>query len=215
MTALDHLVFAVPDVDSYVHTFAAATGVAPVFGGSHPGRGTKNYLLRLELGSGRPAAYLEFIGLDSGQPGVPADQTMFGLGSLGRFAPHFRTWAVSADDIDALAGELRQAGFAFADPVDASRTTPDGQLLRWRFAVNPELPYSGMQPFLIDWGDTPHPATAGNLPRLELLELRITHPDPELGRLLEMLGWGGHFSIAETPGLITEFSGPKGQFRLR
>jgi hypothetical protein len=38
-------------------------------------------------------------------------------------------------------------------------------------------PLDGVTPFLIDWGTTPHPASA--LPRLDLLGLRATHPDPD------------------------------------
>lgn len=75
MTAeLDHLVYAVPDLAAGVITFAEATGVTPVAGGSHPG-GTANYLVGLG-----PAAYLEIIGPDPAVPG--ARPRAFGLETL-------------------------------------------------------------------------------------------------------------------------------------
>jgi hypothetical protein len=195
---LDHLVLAVPDIDDYVRRFTAETGVAVAFGGVHPGRGTKNYLVGLgiapdstigSLADSETGAYLEFLGLDGDQPDVPAGETMFGVGLLGTsFAPCLLTWAVRATDIDELARRGREAGFAFAPPVAAERTTPAGELLRWRFAVNPSLPFDGLQPFLIDWGDTPHPSLTPGLPSLDLLELSLAHPDPSLNDMLGFLG---------------------------
>jgi hypothetical protein len=68
-----------------------------------------------------------------------------------------------------------------------SRRTPAGALLEWRLALAHPAPLDGVTPFLIDWGATPHPAPA--LPRLELLGLRATHPDPEgVSAVLEALG---------------------------
>lgn len=46
-TALDHLVYVVPDLDAGVARFAEATGVQPVYGGAHVGLGTANYLVGL------------------------------------------------------------------------------------------------------------------------------------------------------------------------
>ncbi|AZZ42938.1 VOC family protein [Acidipropionibacterium jensenii] len=81
---LDHLVLLVPHIDDYVDEFARVTGVTPVFGGSHPGRGTKNYLVRLDAEAvstpGNPS-YLELLGLDDAQPDVAPEDTMFGGGT--------------------------------------------------------------------------------------------------------------------------------------
>ncbi|WP_188194719.1 VOC family protein [Nonomuraea sp. SYSU D8015] len=61
MTALDHLVYAVPNLAAGVAQFAERTGVKPVPGGSHPG-GTANHLVRfgstfsLEIVGPDPAA---------------------------------------------------------------------------------------------------------------------------------------------------------------
>ncbi|MDR1430607.1 MAG: VOC family protein, partial [Propionibacteriaceae bacterium] len=210
-TALDHLVYAVPDVDSYVRDFARSSGVMPVFGGAHPGRGTKNYLVGLDW---EEPAYLEFLGLDETQPQVPPELSMFKVGTLGRgFSPRLLTWALRCADIDQLAERGQAAGFDFARPEDASRTTPDHKLLKWRFAVNPDFPFDGLQPFLLDWGDTPHPAQTPGLPSLKLESLSLRHPDPRLATLLALLDWPSQ-SVTGPRTFQARLRGPNGRLEL-
>ena len=65
--SLDHLVYAVPDLDAATRAFAAATGVVPAEGGARVGRGTRNVL----VGFGE-TSYLEIIGPDPDHPPAPA-----------------------------------------------------------------------------------------------------------------------------------------------
>ena len=64
---LDHLAFATSDLAATIAWFAEATGVQPVEGGRHDGRGTRNYLVGLG-----PTAYLEIIGPDLERPATGA-----------------------------------------------------------------------------------------------------------------------------------------------
>ncbi|MFB7632383.1 VOC family protein [Streptomyces sp. NPDC056149] len=164
---LDHLVYATPDLDRTVAEVAELTGVRPVLGGGHPGRGTRNHLLG--LGSG---GYLEIIGPDPAQP-EPARPRWFGIDALD--GPRLVTWAVRVTGIAGRVARARAAGYDPGDPVAMSRRTPDGTELAWR--LTPPGAGGDLAPFLLDWGDTPHPAGAG-LPAVPLLSLSATHPDP-------------------------------------
>ena len=153
------------------------TGVAPVPGGAHIGRGTYNALLGLgEL------TYLEIIGPDPAQP-EPEVPRPFGLDELTR--PSLVTWCARADrDLPRLATDLAADGFDIG-PIDSmSRRRPDGVLLEWTLTP-PNLDDGGVIPFFIDWGATPHPT--GSLPIGGfVLELILTHPEPDrIERLLD------------------------------
>jgi hypothetical protein len=179
--SLDHLVYAVPDLDAAVREFAAATGVEPAHGGRHVGRGTRNVL----VGFGE-TSYLEIIGPDPERAAAGSDATVpSGLDDPDR--PRLMTWAVHPADLQAAA-LASAAGGADLGPVrPLSRLTPAGELLRWRLASVDPAPLDGITPFLIDWGAGPHPAP--RLPRLGLAGLRATHPDPvAVAAVLDALG---------------------------
>lgn len=174
--AIDHLVYAVPDLVAAVADIEERVGVAPVPGGAHLGRGTYNALLGL---GGH--TYLEIIGPDPGQP-EPDSPRPFGIDDLTR--PSLVTWCARADrDLSLVVNDLARVGFP-TGPVDAmSRRRPDGVLLEWSLTP-PNLDDGGVVPFFIDWGSTPHPTTGLPIGGF-VLELVLTHPDPE--RIEEIL----------------------------
>jgi hypothetical protein len=197
--SLDHLVYAVPDLDVASREFAAATGVVPVEGGRHLGRGTRNVL----VGFGE-TSYLEIIGPDPDHPAEPDTAMPLGLGGLDR--ARLITRAVHPADLDSAATASAAAGADLGAVWPLSRRTPSGVLLEWRLASTHPAPLDGATPFLIDWGATAHPAPA--LPRLGLRGLRATHPDPGLVtdvlnalnvRLALTPGPAGLTALLETP----------------
>jgi hypothetical protein len=167
VSALDHLVYAVPDLLEGVAELAGRTGVPPVPGGAHPG-GTANYLLGLGEG-----AYLEIIGPDPDAGG--ARPRAFGLDRL--TAPVLATWAVRTGDLDQAVRRARAAGYDPGPAEPLSRRTPGGTLLEWRLTRREDPAAVRPVPFLIDWGATAHPAASG-LPELRLVSFTATHPDP-------------------------------------
>lgn len=177
---LDHLVLATPDLAATVADFARRTGVTPAPGGVHVGLGTRNHLV--SLGNG---GYLEIIGPDPerSEPGRPRPFEVDGITTARTV-----TWAISPPDLDAAVAAARAAGYDPGPAQPMSRRRPDGTLLRWRLTDGDDAHPSGLVPFLIDWGASPHP-TAADLPVTPLLCLSASAPDPAAIRpLLAALG---------------------------
>ncbi|MDP4504457.1 VOC family protein [Nonomuraea turcica] len=201
---LDHLVYAVPDLAAGIAEFAERTGVRPVAGGSHPG-GTANYLVRFG-----PTSYLEIIGPD---PEATARPRAFGLETL--TAPRLAAWAVRPEDIDKAVWQAREQGYDPGDVQPLSRRTPAGELLEWRLTRREDPAAVRPVPFLIDWGDTPHPA-ASDLPLVSLTSLSAVHPDPDaLRRDLAALGVRLDVSPGPEPALRAVIDTPLGSVTLR
>ena len=187
---LDHLIITVPDLEAGVAAVEEATGVRAVPGGSHPGRGTANFLLGLAP-TGWPEGahtYLEILGPDPQQE-KPADGTL-PLDAHLATEPTLQTWAIHPPAFLAKVAAANTAGIDFGEVQDMARDTAEGDRLEWWLTTRSPLPREGAQPFLIDWGESVHPAEAA-LPTLELLEFRVESPEPEAARqVLEVLGAG-------------------------
>ncbi|MFW5420790.1 VOC family protein [Nocardiopsis sp. CNT-189] len=202
---LDHIVYAVPDLEAAARRFAQETGVEPAPGGAHPGRGTRNLLVGL---GGR--AYLEIIGPDPEQedPGRPRP---FGIDGLP--GPGAVTWAVRTPDLDGAVRRARAAGHNPGEVLPMSRRMPGGALLEWRL-TDPDAVRPGAVPFLIDWGASPHPADSG-LPEVRPVAATLHHPDPGAAEgPLAALGLPVPVRPGP-PGLSVAVEGPGGRLSLR
>jgi hypothetical protein len=208
---IDHLVLAAPDLVALVGSAAAQLGVAPAPGGPHPGRGTRNELVGLGKG-----LYLELIGPDPDQP-PPAGPRQFGIDAL--TGPTLVAWcARPVRPLADVVADATAAGFNLGPIASMSRQRPDGVLLQWRLTF-PQLasPDEGTMPFLIDWGDSPHPSTA--LPQgVELLALTLGSTDPS--RLRDLLAIVGEFpeitvATSRRPSLTATLHTPNGEVVLR
>jgi glyoxalase-like protein len=190
---LDHLVYAVPALDAAVEDLYRRLGVRAVAGGRHEGLGTYNALVGLGTG-----AYLEVIAPDPGQPDPPAAR-FAGVGPAS--TPRLAGWAVRTDDIDASAGKALDAGFDPGPVVSMTRRRPDGVTLAWRLTW-PVRVGDGLIPFLIDWGDSPHPSVTA--PQgVTLRRLVVQHPEPSvITTALEALGAEADVLAGDRPALI-------------
>ena len=166
--ALDHLVFAAPDLDSAIDAFAERTGVAPVPGGRHGGLGTCNALA--SLGDG---LYLEVIAPDSE---TKSKKNMGGL-LEGLAGIELFTWALRTDDLPGLSERLVRDGHAPSPITETTREEPSGGRLVWDLMGLPGL--GGAWPFFIDWRDCPHPSASHPIAGEPVaFEVRLPVPDP-------------------------------------
>lgn len=175
MTKLDHLVWAVPDLEAAVEALQSEWGCRIYPGGRHPAWGSHNAILPLRGGS-----YLEIIAPHDEPPESGA--RIFGLDEIEtRPGGALQAWGLRPlsrgedDPMARLTAAALSQGLDLGDVLPGSRRTPDGTLLTWEITDPFTDRLSGIAPFLIHWGDTPQPSQLG-APEVELLELEIGHP---------------------------------------
>ena len=205
---LDHLVYAVPDLTRAMDDFERRLGVRPAAGGRHEGLGTHNAILPL---AGR--AYVELIAPDP-EGGTPAGPRPFGLDSLD--APRLVTWAVRSEQIEETVAASRAQGFDPGVVLDLSRAAPSGELLRWKLSLRSEPGGDGLIPFVIDWGQTPHPGESHTgLPNCSLDHFSGIHPEATaVTEALEALGASLTIQPGHRPTLNGTISGTAGEMDL-
>jgi hypothetical protein len=138
MLRLDHVVYAVPDLDYAAVRFREEFGLDSTEGGRHERWGTANRIV--PLGD----QYLELVAVVD----VPmAAETEFASGVLERAAGGggWFTMAAVADDLDAVASRLG------IEVGSGSRTRPDGQTVRWRMAGLDDPRREAWMPFFLIW----------------------------------------------------------------
>lgn len=197
---VDHLLWAVPDLDRGVALFEALTGVTPAGGGSHDGFGTRNRLL--SLGEG---VYFEIIAPDPAQP----LEGNLGARIAAMTQPQMMTFALRSDDLDGVCDAARGAGLTVQDPVAMGRTRDDGVRLDWSvlYMSDPRWPAF---PFVIDWQGSPHPAdtTPGGC---TLKEFCALDPDPQpLAEVCRALGVDLPVRRCTRHGLMAVLGTPRG-----
>ena len=201
--AIDHLVYATPDLDATVAAITQEWGITPTDGGRHDGLGTRNALLA--LGDG---AYLEVIGPDPDQPD-PAGPRPFGVDGIEE--PTLVTWAAGVPDLDLWIAWARARGVDPGDAFEMQRTTPTGEVFRWRLTA-PPAGGDGILPFLIQWPGRSPAATAAE--GASLMSFTLHHSDPAIGsRLFE-------YAVPVTvesgpPALVASLLVPGGVVELR
>ncbi len=206
-TAVDHVVYAAPDVEAESRRIAMQLGVSATAGGNHPGRGTVNALI--SLGANQ---YLEIIGPDPKLPRpIRAGARIAKLAS-----PEVLTFAVPSSQLARIEAKAKELGLKTSGIRSGSRRTTAGDLLQWRtLGVSAGKEYGGLMPFFIDWGDTPHPATTS--PQgARLVSLVVEHPEPDrLRDLFRELGVGVPVQRGSQRSIVAEIESGANRVSLR
>jgi catechol 2,3-dioxygenase-like lactoylglutathione lyase family enzyme len=149
---IDHVLYAVSDLDDAAARWAADFGLRSVAGGVHPRWGTANRIVPLG------GAYLELIGIVD--PDVAA-RTVLGC-ALARFVAGGGGWfSLCLGDVDIQTTAAR-LGLAVEE---GSRTRPDGTVVAWRAAGIDDPDRTLDLPFFISWNVPPplHPGAPGTV----------------------------------------------------
>lgn len=140
----DHVVHVVERPEEVALQCEQRFGFVTAAGGEHPGFGTYNRLAYFGL------SYLEWVSLKSE---AVAQETVFGRHVIHGLASGggARWFAFRTNCMDKIVAAWNRQGLPYVGPVAASRTRPDGRVLRWRMLF-PRRQTAGLElPFLIEW----------------------------------------------------------------
>jgi len=176
---IDHIIYTASSLKEGMDHIESILGVRPKIGGPHPKWGTEN--ARLSLGQ----CYLEVVAPDPSSDILPS---VTWIASFLESSPKLSSWVLRTEDIELTKSIAIEADINIGNIQSGNRMEPDGTLLEWQLTDPYTMPYHGTLPFLINWGNSPHPSqntpVAGNLERLI-----IEHPENEVIReKLERLG---------------------------
>lgn len=146
---LDHVIFAVTDLDLAAQELLDGYGLASLPGGRHPAWGTANRIVPMG------GSYLELVEV--------VDRQVAARSSFGRWVAAARPddggltplgWAVRTDDLAAVCDRLGLSASG------GSRQSDDGWVLDWLLAGVEHAAAEPQLPFFIQWGSqTPLPGT--------------------------------------------------------
>lgn len=205
---IDHLAFAASDLETGKRKIEELFGVSVQDGGRHPNWGTHNVLIALG-----PDIFLEIIAPDPKRSN-PAVPSLFGLDRLSE--PKLAAWAAKENRLTERLEKIKKAGIPFGQKLSGRRQKPDGAILSWELSDPLTVVGEGVVPFLIDWGNTPHPAQ-GMPQERRLIDFQIEHPEPaRIKKIMRLLDLG---DIAVSPGsepaLIAHIQTPQRVVELR
>jgi len=207
LMAIDHVVYATPDLQRSVLELERLLGVRASPGGPHNGAGTRNALLALG-----PGTYLEIVGPDLEQP-EPAQPRPFGIDTLK--APKFVSWSIRSTQLEVLRADAAKKGVMLGEVMSVERLRPDGVKLQWQMTIPSTGEQTNVIPFYIDWGKSPHPALTA-APGLTLTGWRAEHPKPaQIKSIFKSLGFVMPVTKASEAALIATIEGPLGKVELR
>ncbi len=197
---LDHFMYAASDLDALREQFYGLTGVSADRGGVHPGLGTRNALASLGQD-----VYLELIAPDPEQNVPGSWGALFGNFSQAQIF----TYVVKCADIELCQERLAGLGFK-TELINASRTTPSGQVIRWRLLLPEANRFANFFPIFIDWLDSKHPAESV-VTGCQLVSFEIGHPEAvELSRIFAALAVDVAVVHADRPYFQARIQTPQG-----
>ena len=171
-TKIDHIVYAVPNLEEAMDSFEKLTGCAPNFGGYHSTQGTKNALVN--LGN---ECYLEFLTIDFENKKITKNRWM-GIDLIEK--PTITRWAIKANQINSEVEILKSINPKLGKLTEGERTTQSGKVLKWKLTMPQPTPKVELLPFVIDWRNSEAHPTDNLTPTCEFVGLKFYSPQPEL-----------------------------------
>lgn len=204
---LDHIVWAVPDLEEGRKLFEQLTGVVSASGGIAPGRSQSHNAL-VGLGNG---SYLEIFA-----PRVAMPNGGYWRDLIEDGKPHLASFCLRVEDeFSALLKAMPDTGLKSTAPRAMGRTRTDGIALNWKLLNVSGTTMDNYLPFFIDWlGSKPHPAEdSPQGVRLESFEVR--HPQADaMQKIFTALAIDVPVVQAASPSFALHLQTPKGKVVL-
>jgi hypothetical protein len=198
---IDHVMIGTSDLNAGMAELERMTGVEPVFGGVHPGRGTRNALMSIG-----PHTYLELYAPNPDDPTSTED--VASLKTLRKLTPI--GWAVSSDNMTWLRKRAAASGLQLTAPEAGSRRQSNGTVLHWStfgYATFEDP----LAPFFIHWEDERLHPSRTSPGGCRLLSLRISDPAAEkIRRAINPLGVHVRFRKATFRRMVVRLRCPRG-----
>ena len=207
MRVIDHLVYAVPDLEKAMDDFENLTGIRPTFGGYHTTKGTKNAVVN--LGN---ACYLEFLAIDENNEKISAPRWM-GIDFIEK--TQMTRFALKSENLEKDSAILKKYAAEMGEISGGARKTSDDKLLKWEMILPLAAPAVEIAPFMCDWSQSEVHPTDSMPQECELIGLHFTHTHPEsVTSLFNELDVDLNVIEGEKATIIAEINTPKGVFKL-
>lgn len=129
-------------------------------------------------------------------------------------APRLVRWVLRSTEIDAETEAAKLQGFDLGSVQPGQRRQPDGTVLTWRLSDPYCTPRQGLQPFLIDWGQTKHPASQ-LATECRLVSMRFETAEPESAyHVTNFFGVKAEVKRAPKFRIVAELETPRGRVEL-
>lgn len=205
---IDHIIYAVQDLNTAILEFEEKLGVRPIFGGYHKSFGTKNALIYLG-----DSCYLELLAADESNTAIAKPRWM-GIDLLQK--NQITRWALKSNTLENDSALLKKIDSKMGNIQSGSRNMADGGVLQWDLIMPLPKPQVELVPFMLDWSKSKmHPTNSLPTMDCKLIELYGSHPTPEKFELIfEQLDIDFHIKTSNDIKLTALIKCPKGQIEI-
>ena len=169
---IDHIVYAVTDLEKGMQHIENLLGVAPNFGGYHTNQGTKNAVLNLG-----DQCYLEIITIDPNNLNIASPRWM-GVDLI--TTPKITRWSLKSENLHRDSIVIKNYNELMGTIHGGQRKMSDGNLLTWEMILPLAEPEVEVIPFMTDWQNSDVHPTKSLEDKCKLVELIVTHPTPQI-----------------------------------
>ncbi|MCR9290191.1 MAG: VOC family protein [Bacteroidetes bacterium] len=205
---VDHLVYAVPDLQTAMDDLEKLLGIRPNFGGYHTAKGTKNAVLN--LGNG---CYLEILAVDEENKEISSPRWM-GVDLIDK--PRMTRWCLKSNDLEKDSQTLKKYNPEMGEISGGQRKMSDGNLLAWSMIMPLAAPEVDLIPFMVDWRKSAIHPTEWMEDVCRLVALDFSHPHPEIiNPILSEFSPNLIISKGKTARITAHINSPNGVVELR